>query len=140
MHQSEIKPYIRQAQYYETDQMGIIHHSNYIKWLEEARIDFLAQIGVSYRSLEEMGLVSPIVEVKCQYKGMVHFGESVSISVKITKYTGVKLVLSYEIRNAESGELCTLGETTSCFMNREGKVISLKQEFPALHTLIAELD
>ncbi len=137
MNKSEIKPYVRKAQYHETDQMGIIHHSNYVKWLEEARIDFLNQIGVNYGYLEEMGLVSPIVEVKCQYKGMVRFGDSVSISINVQKYTGVKLVLSYNISNIASGELCTICETSSCFMTREGKLISLKREFPELHDLLS---
>ena len=137
MNKSEIKPYVRKAQYHETDQMGIIHHSNYVKWMEEARIDFLNQIGVNYGYLEEMGLVSPIVEVKCQYKGMVRFGDSVSISINVQKYTGVKLVLSYNISNIASGELCTICETSSCFMTREGKLISLKREFPELHDLLS---
>lgn len=137
MNKSEIKPYIRQAQYHETDQMGIIHHSNYIKWMEEARIDFLGQIGVDYRALEKSGIISPIIEVKCQYKGMVRFGDRVSISIKIAKYTGVKLTLSYEISNAENGELCTLCETTSCFINSDGRPISLKRQSPKLHTLIS---
>ena len=137
MNKSEIKPYVRKAQYHETDQMGIIHHSNYVKWLEEARIDFLNQIGVNYGYLEEMGLVSPIVEVKCQYKGMVRFGDSVSISINVQKYTGVKLVLSYNISNIASGELCTICETSSCFMTRDGKLISLKREFPELHDLLS---
>lgn len=126
MNPSEITPYIRETQYYETDQMGIIHHSNYVRWLEEARIHFLKQIGIRYRDLEEMGLVSPIVEVKCQYKNMVRFGDSVSISVRILRYTGVKLLLSYEILNTESGALCAVGETTSCFMSPDGKIISSK--------------
>ena len=137
MNKSEIKPYVRKAQYHETDQMGIIHHSNYVKWMEEARIDFLNQIGVNYGYLEEMGLVSPIVEVKCQYKGMVRFGDSVSISINVQKYTGVKLVLSYNISNIASGELCTICETSSCFMTRDGKLISLKREFPELHDLLS---
>ena len=137
MNKSEIKPYVRKAQYHETDQMGIIHHSNYVKWMEEARIDFLNQIGVNYGYLEEMGLVSPIVEVKCQYKGMVRFGDSVSISINVQKYTGVKLVLSYNISNIASGELCTICETSSCFITRDGKLISLKREFPELHDLLS---
>ena len=53
-------PYVHQVQYYETDRMGITHHSNYIRWMEEARVDFLRQIGWGYDRLEAMGIVSPV--------------------------------------------------------------------------------
>ena len=135
---SDIRPYLRRAQYHETDQMGLTHHANYIKWLEEARIDFLEQIGVSYGALEKLGLVSPIVAVSCEYKRMVRFGESVSIAIQVKKYTGVKLVLAYTLANTASNEVCTIAETTSCFMNREGGIISLKKDFPAIHELFSQ--
>ena len=63
-------PYEYKAQYYETDQMGIIHHSNYIRWLESARIDYLEQLGISYRGLEERGIVSPVVTVEGRYRSI----------------------------------------------------------------------
>ena len=53
--------YRHKVQYYETDKMGITHHSNYIRWMEEARIWFLSEIGFSYAKLEEMGMVSPVL-------------------------------------------------------------------------------
>ena len=123
---SRMIAYRHTAQYYETDRMGIVHHSNYIRWMEEARIDFLRQQEVRYSELEASGLVSPIFEVKCQYKRMVRFEDVVAIEVSVVKYTGVKLILSYRMTNETSGELCAEGETTSCFMNSEGKVISSK--------------
>ena len=65
---NELKPYVHVAQYYETDQMKIIHHSNYIRWFEEARVDFLDQIGANYANLEANGIVSPVLTVEAQYK------------------------------------------------------------------------
>ena len=56
------------VQYYETDKMGITHHSNYIRWMEEARIDFLRQIGWDYAKLESLGIISPVIAVDCKYK------------------------------------------------------------------------
>ncbi len=134
-----VVPYLHTAQYYETDCMGIIHHSNYIRWMEEARIDFLRQFGLSYATLEADGLLSPIFEVRCQYRRMVKFEDVVAIEVGIVKYTGVKLILSYRMTNRSSGELCAEGESTSCFVNSEGKLISLKKEYPDLHRLFEEL-
>jgi len=60
--------YCRKAQYHETDQMGIIHHSNYVKWMEEARIGYMNQMGFSYKKVEELGVISPVVEISVAYK------------------------------------------------------------------------
>ena len=70
-----MQPYIREAKYYETDQMGIIHHSNYIRWMEEARIDLLDQIGYPYSRFEEMGYMSPVLHADCEYKKSVKFDD-----------------------------------------------------------------
>ena len=63
-----MKAYKHTVQYYETDKMGITHHSNYVRWMEEARIDFLKQLGWDYARLEKEGIISPTVEVSCKYK------------------------------------------------------------------------
>lgn len=60
--------YQHEVQYYETDRMGITHHSNYIRWMEEARVAFLKEIGWDYAKFEEMGIISPVIDVQCQYK------------------------------------------------------------------------
>lgn len=58
----KIRPYEHHAKYYETDQMGIIHHSNYVKWMEEARLDLMDQIGLNYKQMEEMEIISPFFQ------------------------------------------------------------------------------
>lgn len=123
--------YEHQAQYYETDQMGIIHHSNYIRWFESARIWYMEQIGVNYKDMEAMGIISPVLEVNCAYKSMVHFGDVVEVFPKVEKYNGVRLELSYTIRDKQSREIRTLGGSKHCFLNREGKPLSLKKACPA---------
>ena len=85
----KIRPYEHHAKYYETDQMGIIHHSNYIKWMEEARMDLMDQIGLSYKQMEEMEIISPVLSVSCEYHSMVHFDDTVVIETKITRYNGI---------------------------------------------------
>lgn len=122
--------YEHQAQYYETDQMGIIHHSNYIRWMESARIWYMSQIGVDYRIMEEIGVISPVLEVSCQYKSMVRFGDTVLIEPEIEKYNGVTLELSYRITDKESGELRMLGKSKHCFLDSSGKIVSLKKSYP----------
>ena len=83
--------YEHKTQYYETDQMGIIHHSNYIRWFEEARIDFMDHCGFSYAQMEKDGLISPVLSVSCEYKTMTHFGDTVEIETEITRYNSIKL-------------------------------------------------
>lgn len=130
--ESPIKPYIHHAKYYETDQMRIVHHSNYIRWMEEARMDAMSQFGISYRDIEENGVISPVVSVSCRYKSMVHFDDTVKIQVKVTKYNGVRLDLEYEMTDNKTGELRTTGTSTHCFLDKEGRVISLKHEYPEI--------
>lgn len=132
-----MKPYELKAQYYETDQMGIIHHSNYIRWFESARIDSMDQMGISYREMEEKGIVVPVLSAACQYRKMTYFGDTVLIFVKVKKYNGIKMVLSYEVRNKETGELHATGETGHCFLDREGKLLSLKKAAPELDAIFA---
>ena len=125
-----MQKYEYQAQYYETDQMGIIHHSNYIRWFESARIWYMKQIGVDYRDMEKMGIISPVLEVHCVYKSMVRFGDVVEIVPKVEKYNGVKLELSYIIQDKETQEVRTCGSSLHAFLDREGKPLSLKKALP----------
>lgn len=125
-----MQAYEHQAQYYETDQMGIIHHSNYIRWFESARIWYMNQIGVDYRDMEESGIISPVLSVQCTYKSMVHFGDVVQIIPKVEKYNGVKLELSYQVLDKQSGELRTTGTSSHCFLDKDGRPLSLKKVSP----------
>ena len=63
-----IPDYEHYTQYYETDQMGCVHHSNYIRWMEEARVFLMEQMGCSYRAMEEAGILSPVLEVSCKVR------------------------------------------------------------------------
>lgn len=122
--------YEHKVQYYETDQMGIVHHSNYIRWFEEARIDLLDRIGVGYNVMESAGIISPVTSVSCNYKSMTKFNERVLIEVKVLEYTGVKLKLGYIIRDKERKVVRAIGESNHCFLNENNKPISLKRSYP----------
>lgn len=134
-----MKSYVRKINYYETDKMGITHHSNYIRWMEEARIDFLEQIGFGYAKLEEDGIVSPIIGVECEYKSPTTFGDSVEIEVGIEEFKGVQLVINYTVTKLGSGELVLRGRTRHCFLSGEGKPILLKKQFPEFDLKLKEL-
>lgn len=133
-----MKKYEHKTQYYETDQMGIIHHSNYIRWFEEARIDMLEQMDLGYAELEAKGIMIPVLGVSCEYKRMTRFGETVEISAKLTNFTGLRLTIEYEIQEKQSRELRCVGETRHCFMDPEGKPLHLKKKFPDIYELLME--
>ena len=124
----KIRPYEHHAKYYETDQMGIIHHSNYIKWMEEARMDLM----------EQMEIISPVLSVSCEYHSMVHFDDTVVIETKITKYNGIKMDVEYQMTDKETGELRTTAKSSHCFLNRSGRPISLKRSYPEIDTKFFE--
>lgn len=136
---SEIKVYEHHAKYYETDQMGIIHHANYIRWMEEARMDLMTQTGFSYKKMEEMGIISPVLAVSCEYRSMVHFDDIVRIEINITKYNGVKLELEYRMTDKATGELRTLARSRHCFLSRSGKPVSLKRACPEIDKIFSDL-
>lgn len=123
------EPYFHKVQYYETDGMGIVHHSNYIRWFEEARVDFLARIGMPFEQVEARGIVSPVLKVSCDYKSMARFGETVRIMVSVKGYTGAKLFLSYQIEDAASGMLRCAGESSHGFLS-DGRPVSLRRAAP----------
>lgn len=134
----DMKDYERKAFYHETDQMGIIHHSNYLKWLEEARVDLFDQMGLSYKRMEELGVISPVLAIQVEYKNAVMFDEVVRIQTHIKEYNGIRLELSYEIISESRNILCTTASSKHCFL-KNGKVISLKKELPQYHELFMKL-
>jgi len=124
--------YEHKAQYYETDQMGIIHHSNYIRWMEEARMNYLSSVGFPMERIEAEGIVSPVVSVNCKYRKVCRLNEIICIQVHVKEYNGIKLVLEYEMYEKTSGELRTVAGSEHCFTTKEGKLVNVKKLYPEL--------
>lgn len=131
--------YIHKVQYYETDKMGITHHSNYIRWMEEARVDFLDRIGYGYARLERDGILSPVIGVECQYKHPTTFDDRVEITVGVQQFKGIRLTIGYTMTNAATGETVLTGKTTHCFTDRTGKPVILKKQFPEFDAKLKSL-
>ena len=127
--------YKRKVFYYETDQMGIVHHSNYIRWFEEARIDYMEQMGLGYDKMEEQGIVSPVLSVEASYLRMLRFGDSVTIESWIKEYNGIKLTVAYEVVSDKTGKVHCKGSSKHCFLDSSGIPLSLKQSCPQIHEL-----
>lgn len=134
----EIVPYTRSVAYYETDQMAIVHHSNYIRWFEEARIDFLSQIGLPYSRMEEAGILIPVLSAFCEYKYAMRFGQRFQVRLRITRFTGVKFYVSYEVTDPETGKLHAVGESSHCFVDKTMTPIRMKKEYPDIYECFME--
>ena len=132
-----MEAYIRKVQYHETDKMGVAHHSNYIKWMEEARVDFLDKIGYGYVKLEADGIISPVLTVECEYKKPLHFGDEFEVLTEILEFKGIRLVIGYTFTSA--GETVATGKTSHCFLTPEGRPIALKRQFPGFDAALKGL-
>lgn len=126
----KMQMYEHHVKYYETDQMGIVHHSNFIRWMEEARCYMLDQIGMSYGGIEKAGILSPVLAVSGEYKRMVHFEDTVQVDVWLKEYGGVKFTVGYEMRIQGEDAPCFVGESRHCFLTKEGKPASMKRMNP----------
>lgn len=117
--------YIHKVNYYETDKMGVTHHSNYVRWMEEARIDMMDKMGFSYKKLEDFGIASPVLEYECKIKKSTYFSEEVKIYTKCKEYDGVKLTIEYTM--SVNDKTVAYGMTKHCFINSSGRPIRLNR-------------
>lgn len=134
-----METYTHKVHYYETDKMGVTHHSNYIRWMEEARVDFLEQIGYGYRKLEEEGIISPVIGVECDFKTPTTFDDDVEIEVSVKEFRGVRLTIGYVMKRKSDGALVLTGRTRHCFVDPNGRPIILERNFPNVARKLAEL-
>ncbi len=127
--------YERSVHYYETDKMSCVHHSNYIRWFEEARTAWLEDIGFGYAIMEALGIMTPVLAAEAQYVSMTRFGETVEIEVVMTAYKSTKVEFGYRITDKSTGAVRCTGKTQHCFLNAQGRPVSLKKAIPDLHVL-----
>ena len=126
-----MKPYEHKVNYYETDKMGITHHSNYIRIMEEARVDFLDQLGWSFIKLEESGVASPVMSVEGVFKKSTTFPDIIKINVTIEKLSALKLIFNYEFKVGD--DVVFLGKSSHCFLDESGRPVILEKRFPEFY-------
>ncbi|KXT75673.1 acyl-CoA thioesterase [Streptococcus sp. DD12] len=132
--------YQHQVQYYETDRMGITHHSNYIRWMEEARSDLLAQIGFPYDRLEAIGVISPVTAVEADYLATTTFMDEISISVDVIAVKAARLTLAYEMRNRADARLVCQATSQHSFLDEQGNFVNLKRQQPDFFQALKALE
>lgn len=119
------------VQYYETDAMGITHHSNYIRFMEEARVAYLNEHELPYAAMEQAGIISPVVDVNAKYLTPSSFGDALIIEVQPIEITAVRFRFAYTMKNEATGALVCQGETTHCFLKKDSAFpLALKRECP----------
>ena len=123
----------RKINYYETDRMGVVHHSNYIRFLEEARCKMLEENCMPYYAFEENGVMIPVLGVNCDYKHHVTFGDIIEIEVLVKEFNGVRLTMGYKITNKNTGDLVLTGETKHCFTDTNLRPVRLQKQIPKFY-------
>lgn len=120
----------RRINYYETDRMGVVHHSNYIRFLEEARCQMLVSNNMPYSAFEEQGVMIPVLGINCDYKLHVTFDDIIEIKPFVKDFNGVRLTMGYQILNKKTSALVLTGETRHCFTDLNLKPIRLQKQIP----------
>ena len=128
---NEILPHRRRVLYYETDKMGIVHHSNYIRYMEEGRLEYMRQAGLVYKDLESRGILMPVTGVSCRYRQSLVFDDWMSIVTTLTQFNGVRAAYRYEIYRASDGVCAATGTSEHCFLDlATRRPVSLKKAAP----------
>lgn len=112
-HSSKIR-----VRYADTDQMGYMYYGNYAEFYEVGRVEMLRSLGITYRSMEDKGIIMPVTELKCKYIKPAFYDEEITVKVTIATMPSLRIHFLYELYN-ERNELINLGETTLVFLDKE---------------------
>ena len=118
------------VRYAETDQMGVVYHSNHLIWFEVGRVELLRQLGFSYRDMErDAGRFIAVAEAKCRYRAPVYYDEEVVVRTRLKQVRESVVVFSYELVRAEGGALLAEGETTHIVTDSKMQVAPLPDKY-----------
>ena len=127
--------YKHEVKYYECDRMGVTHHSNYVRFMEEARVDWLDQLGFGFDKIEAMNVFSPVITISCEYKHPTTFKDIIEIEVNISKMTEMKFEFEYTMRVA--GKVVCIGNSSHCFIEN-GRPVAISKRLPDLYQMLTE--
>ena len=133
-------PYVRHVYYYETDKMGIVHHANYIRWFEEARLDYMRENGVDYAAVEAQGILMPVIDVSASYKMSAKFQDTVEVYTSLVSFNGVRAAFEYEIYSEGRENLLATGRSGHCFIDEKTRnPLNLKIRLPEYCEIMTQL-
>lgn len=117
------------VRFVETDMMGVVHHSNYFRWFEMGRVEYLRQAGVLLTELMKEGILFPITEVSCKYHASAKFDDYILVETEMVELSRAKMVFAYHVRKEADGVLLATGQTTNLFTGTAGKLIRLPGDY-----------
>ncbi len=129
--------YQHRIHYYETDKQGVTHHSNYIRIMEEARIDVMEQLGFGYERMEQAGVMSPVMAVTCEYKRPTTFPDLITVNVSVAEMSKLKAKFDYKM--SCNGVLVCHATSTHCFLGTDGRPVALESRFPEFHQALLNM-
>ncbi len=106
--------------YAETDQMGVVYYGNYAQFFEVARVEALRSLGMSYRQLEERGVILPVRSLEIQYRGSAVYDEQIEVKTVIPELPQTRIIFNHEVLN-EGGKLITTGQVQLVFVSAQTK-------------------
>lgn len=116
--------------------MGVVHHSNYLRYFEVARLEWLTQLGISYNAMEATGIMMPVIAADIQYKQAAKFEDTLKISIQLRSLPMVKMIFDYQVHN-QKGELVCLASTTLAFMRADNRrPIRCPEKFSAVFAAV----
>ncbi len=127
------------VRYAETDQMAIVHHSNYPVWYEAGRTDFIKAMGMSYTQIEAEGVLFPLLELHCKYIQAAKYEDVVIIETTLTKLSIVKAEFSYKVYRESDGVLLNTGSTVHGMVTKELRPINMKKEKPQIYAMMEQV-
>lgn len=146
------------VRYQETDQMGVVYHTNYMNWFEWGRTELIRRMGMAYKKLEDRGLVLPVTHAELTFMKPARYDDTIAIYTRVLEFSGVKLIFANEVRRLAGpgafcengadgvfpgdtepeGELLVTGGTKHMWVNRSWKPVRIDREAPDLYKLIGE--
>ncbi len=117
------------VRFVETDMMGVVHHSNYFRWFEMARVEYLRQVGILLNDMMDDDIVFPITDVECKYRASAKFDDYILIEATLAEVSKIKMVFTYRVLREQDGTLLATGRTQNAFTNKQGKIIRLPDKY-----------
>lgn len=122
-----------EVRYAETDQMGVVYHANYLIWMEIGRTQLIKDLGFTYASMEQQGILSPVIDIGVSYKKPLRYGETATVYTWIEDYDGIRVTYGYEIKTPNN-ELAIKGFSKHVCVKKESfRPIQIKKYFPNWH-------
>ncbi|WP_035288933.1 thioesterase family protein [Clostridium sp. KNHs214] len=128
-----------EVRYVETDKMGIVHHSNYYAWFEVGRGAFIKGADMTYRDMENYGVMLPVLESGCKYIEGAKYEDELIIQTWIEEMNGAKLVFNYNVIRKEDSKIIAKGSTKHAFVNSDFRIINIKKKMPELWNKLEKL-